>query len=205
MRRKRKEEKKMIEEKKQMPHAIILDRDGVLIKDKDFVHKVEDIELYPKVIEALQLLKGKKIIIITNQAGIAKGIFTEENYKKVCDHIHTIFRENDITITAEYYCPHHPQGTIPEYTKICKCRKPGTELFEKALKEHQLNPENCWTIGDMRRDILAGQRVGIKGILVKTGFAGKGGSGDEVVPNYIAEDLYDAIKFIKNQEQRKSD
>ncbi len=181
--------------------AIFLDRDGVLIKDKGFVHKKEEVELYPKVIDALQLLdKQTKIIIITNQAGIAKGIFSEADYKKVRDYIHAVFKENKIIITAEYYCPHHPQGTIPEYTKECRCRKPKTELFEKAIKEHQLNPENCWTIGDMRRDIIAGQRVGIKGILVKTGFGGKGGEEDEVIPHYLAEDLYDALKFIQKQE-----
>lgn len=187
-----------------MPQAIILDRDGVLIKDKGFVHKIEDVELYSQVIEALQSVDKKtKLIIITNQAGIAKGIFREENYKEVRDYIHAFLKKKGIKITAEYYCPHHPEGSIPEYTKICTCRKPETALFEKALKEHQLNPKNCWTVGDMRRDILAGQRVGMKGILVKTGCAGKGGSGDEITPDYIAEDLYDAIKFIQQQEKEE--
>jgi D-glycero-D-manno-heptose 1,7-bisphosphate phosphatase len=183
-----------------MPDAIILDRDGVLIKDKGFMHKVEELEFYPRVIEALQKVsKETKIIIITNQAGIARGIFTEQDYKKLRDHIHKIFRRNNIVITAEYFCPHHPKGTISEYTKECSCRKPASGLFEQAVKEHNLNPKNCWCIGDMRRDIIAGQRVGMKGIIVKTGFGGEGGEGDPIKPEYVAEDLYDAIKFIKKQ------
>lgn len=187
-----------------MSQAIILDRDGILIKDNGFIHKIEDIELYPQVIEALQSVDKKtKLIIITNQAGIAKGIFKEEEYKKVREHIHELFKQKGISITAEYFCPHHPQGTVAPYNKECSCRKPAPGLFQQAIKEHQLNPSKCWTIGDMRRDILAGQRVGMKGILVKTGFGGKGSSGDEVTPNYIAEDLYDAIKFIQEQEKQE--
>ncbi len=198
----KKKEQKTSKEKKQMLQAVILDRDGVLIKEGGFIYKASEVEFYPKTVEALQLLKGKKIIIITNQGGIAKGVFREADYKNVREYIHKVLRKNGIEIAAEYYCPHHPEGTIAPYNVECSCRKPETGLFQRAIKEHQLDPSTCWTIGDMRRDIVAGQRVGMRGILVKTGFAGKGGSGDEVTPNYIAEDLYDAIKFIQQQEKQ---
>lgn len=202
--RERSKKEKIDGEKKQMLQAIILDRDGVLIKDKGFVHKIKDIELYPRVIEALQRVDKKaKVIIITNQAGIAKGIYTEENYRQGRNYIHALFEKHSIKITAEYFCPHHPEGTVAPYNVECNCRKPASGLFERAIKEQQLDSKNCWTIGDMRRDILAGQRVGMKTILVKTGFGGKGGSGDEITPNYIAEDLYDAIKFIQEQEKEE--
>lgn len=183
--------------------ALILDRDGVIIESPSlsegkYTFRIEDVKIYPRVIEALKLLNKKtKIIIITNQAGIAHGKYTEEDYKKVRDFIYNIFEKNGIHVTAEYVCMHHPLGTVAPYNIICNCRKPATGLFELAIKEHGLNPNNCWTIGDMRRDIIAGQKVGMKGILVKTGLAGKGGTGDEVTPDYIADDLYDAIKYIK--------
>ncbi len=183
--------------------ALLIDRDGVLIKDAGFVHKIEDFEFYPLVIEALQLLdKQTKIIIITNQAGIANGIFTEIEYFAFRDFLHAQFNKNGIHITAEYFCPHHPKGIVVPYNVSCSCRKPATALFEQAIKDHHLTPSKCWTIGDMRRDILAGQKVGIKGILVKTGFGGQSGSGDEVVPDYVAEDLYDAVQYIKKQENK---
>lgn len=188
-----------------MTEAVILDRDGVIIEglgEGKYCFKLEDVKIYPGVIEALKLLNKKtRIIIITNQAGIAFGKYTEGDYIKVRDYIWNIFKKNGIHVTAEYFCPHHPSGTVAPYNVICNCRKPATGLFELAIREYGLNPKNCWTIGDMRRDIIAGQKLGMKGILVKTGLAGKGGSGDEVTPNYIAEDLYDAVRHIKEMEK----
>ncbi|MFA6889315.1 MAG: HAD family hydrolase [Candidatus Woesearchaeota archaeon] len=186
---------------KMVPEAILFDRDGTLIEDKNFVHKIKDLKFFPRIIEALQNLDKKtKIIIVTNQAGIGKGIYTKQEYFTFRDHIHTILKEKGITIAAEYYCPHHPKGISP-YNIECQCRKPNTALFEQAIQDFNLNPKNCWTIGDMRRDIVAGQRVGMKAILVKTGFAGKGGSDEIITPEYTAEDVYDAVKYIKKYEE----
>lgn len=180
-----------------MPEAIILDRDGTLIVDKAFVHKISDVEFFPRTIEALKHVpKETKLIIITNQAGIGRGLYKEEDYKKCRDYIHEQLKKEGITIAAEYFCPHHPTKGIPPYNKECACRKPKTELFERAIEDFALTPENCWCIGDMRRDIIPGQKLGMKGILVKTGFGGQGGDGDQVIPEYIAEDVYDAIEFI---------
>lgn len=182
-----------------MPEAILLDRDGTLILDKAYVHKIEELQFLPRVLDALQTIDKKtKIIIITNQAGIGKGIFKEEDYLKFRNHIWKVLGDKGITIAAEYFCPHHQKG-IPPYNVECECRKPKTALLKQAIKDFNLNPKECWTIGDMRRDILAGERVGIKGILVKTGFGGKGGDGDEIHPEYVAEDLYDAIEFIRKK------
>jgi D-glycero-D-manno-heptose 1,7-bisphosphate phosphatase len=185
--------------KEMVPEAILFDRDGTLIVDTGFVHQIEDLEFYPQVIEALQYIDKKtKIIIITSQAGIGRGLYTEQDYFVFRDHIHSLLNEKGITIAAEYFCPHHPTKGIPPYNIECQCRKPNTALFEQAIKDFHLNPEQCWTIGDMRRDINAGQRVGMKGILVKTGFGGKGGDGDTITPDYVADNLYDAVEFIKH-------
>ncbi len=180
-----------------IPEAIILDRDGTLIVNKEFVHKISDVEFFPRTIKALKHVpKETKLIIITNQAGIGRGLYKEEDYKRCRDYIHEQLKKEGITIAAEYFCPHHPKGIVAQYNKDCDCRKPKAGLFELAIKEHHLNPIQCWNIGDMRRDIIAGQKVGINGIIVKTGFGSKGGEGDPVTPEYVAEDLYDAIEFI---------
>ncbi len=182
-----------------IPEAIIFDRDGTLIVDKEYVHKIEELQFFPRVVEALQKIDKKtKIIIITNQAGIGKGIFIEQDYLKFRNHIWKVLEDRGITIAAEYFCPHHPKGIAP-YNVECNCRKPKSGLFEQAIEEHGLSSKNCWNIGDMRRDIIAGQKLGMKGILVKTGFGGQGGDGDLVIPEYVAEDVYDAIEFIRKK------
>jgi len=186
------------------PQAIIFDRDGTLTVDKGFTHKIEDLEFFPRVIEALKLVsKETKLIIITNQAGIARGKYKQEEYTKFRDALHKKLKENNIIITAEYFCPHHPTKGIPPFNIECECRKPAVGLFKQAIKKHNLDPEKCWSIGDMRRDIIAATRAGMKGILVKTGFGGQGGEGDEVTPDYFAEDLYDAISYIQKYEDKK--
>ena len=186
-----------------VPEAIILDRDGTLIVDKEFVHKISDVEFLPRTIAGLkQVAKETKLIIITNQAGIGRGLYKEEDYKKCRDYIHEQLKKEGVIIVAEYFCPHHPTKGIIPYNIDCTCRKPETALFEQAVKDFALNPEKCWCIGDMRRDIIPGQKLGMKGILVKTGFGGQGGEGDPVTPEYVAEDLYDAIEYIRKQEEK---
>lgn len=182
-----------------IPEAILFDRDGTLIVDKEYVHKIEDLEFLPRVLEALQKIKREtKIIIITNQAGIGRGVFKEKDYFKFRNHIHAVLKEKGIMVTGEYFCPHHPTKGIAPYNVECNCRKPKTALLEQAINDFNLNPKKCWTIGDMRRDIIAGQKLRMKAILVKTGFAGQGGEGDEVIPDYTAENLLDAIEYIHN-------
>ncbi len=120
--------------------AVFLDRDGTINYERNYIHKIEDFELISGTLEALRLLTDNniKIYIITNQAGIAKGYFTEEQFHDLTRHMLSRFEEKDCKIEKVLYCPHHQDGTIPEYTRKCQCRKPGTKLIEEVMEKENL-------------------------------------------------------------------
>ena len=146
--------------------AIFLDRDGVLNKDQNgYVYKVEDFELLPGVIGGLKKLQNHYLlIIVTNQSGIGKGIYSLEDYKSFRNHMHEKLKGDGINIQDEYFCKHHPESTIEKYRKICKNRKPGVGMFKKAQSKYNLDFSKSWTVGDKPSDIEAGLAVGTKTI-----------------------------------------
>ena len=147
--------------------AIFLDRDGVINKDKGHTHLIEGFQFYKDLFRNLKKLpQTYKIIIITNQAGIAKGIFTEKTYDKLTNFILKQFKKEKINITEVYHCPHHIDGIVKKYTKKCNCRKPATGMIEKAQKEHKLDLAKSWLIGDKETDIQAGKSSKCKTILL---------------------------------------
>ena len=136
--------------------AVFLDRDGTINIDKDYIYKVSDFEFIPGAVEALKLLQdaGYLLIIITNQSGIARGYYTEEDYEKLNDWmIKTLAEQYGVFITASYFCPHHPEAVVPAYRINCSCRKPGTALFEQAIREHDIDLSSSYAIGDKLRDL----------------------------------------------------
>jgi D-glycero-D-manno-heptose 1,7-bisphosphate phosphatase len=155
-----------------MIKAVLVDRDGTINVDKGYVYKSEDFVFLPGVIESFKLLVqyGIKIYIITNQAGIAKGYYTEGQFKKLTQYILNLFQEEGINIEETLYCPHHPEGIIPEYTKTCGCRKPNTELIESVMKGNNYEINDLALIGDRESDIDAGHKMGIRTYLVLTGY-----------------------------------
>ena len=151
--------------------AAFVDRDGTINVEKGYVHKIEDFHLLPGTLEALRLLtrNGVKIYIVTNQAGIAKGHFTEKEFQHLTDHMLAQFKKRQIRIEKVLHCPHHPNGTIPEHTRACSCRKPGTKLLEEVIDCKNIHPEESVLIGDKESDIEAGTRLGLTTYLVLTG------------------------------------
>lgn len=148
--------------------AIFLDRDGVINIDKGHVHTIKDFVFYKDVFKALLLIpKEYKIIIVTNQAGIAKGLYTEKQFLELTEWMLKKLKDKGIKIDKVYHCPHHPEGTIEKYTKVCNCRKPKPGMLKKAQKDFNLNLKQCWLIGDKMTDIKAGRTVGCKCILLK--------------------------------------
>ncbi len=143
--------------------AIFLDRDGVINKERgEYTYKIKDFVLNVGVIEALQQFTEEKylLIIITNQSGIAKGIYTHSDVKKLHEYMLELFRVKGINITAIYYCPHHPD------IGKCLCRKPGSLLIEKTIARFNIDPKQSYFIGDKDRDIVAGKAAGVRGILI---------------------------------------
>lgn len=139
--------------------ALFLDRDGVVNVEKDYLYKIEDFEFIDGILDVCRyfLNLGYKIIIITNQSGIARGYYTINDYEKLTAWMVDEFKKNGIEITKVYHCPHHP-----EISGECECRKPKSGLFLQAKDEFDIDMQNSIIIGDNQRDIESAINVGIK-------------------------------------------
>jgi D-glycero-D-manno-heptose 1,7-bisphosphate phosphatase len=148
-----------------MNKAVLLDRDGVLNRERDdYTHKINDFIVLPDVVSALKILqeKGYMLIVISNQSGIAKGVFSIADVEKLHKHLAVHLNEYGIQLKEIYYCPHHPEFGS------CICRKPDSLMVEKALARFNVDPEKSYFIGDKERDVLAGKKAGVKGILIES-------------------------------------
>ena len=147
---------------------------------------------------AIKLLNenGFKVIITTNQSGVARGYFTEEAVKEINKYIQESLAKEGAFIDRVYYCPHHIEGIIKGYSKECHCRKPNPGMIEEAVREFGIDLENSFVIGDKISDIEAGHRAGCKTILL----AGEDPLNNEKeiasMPDYIAADLYEAVSWL---------
>lgn len=154
------------------PQAILCDRDGTLIKEQHFLDSPEKMQWIPGVLSTLKELKasGIKVLVLTNQSGVARGYFGIDTVEAIHQKMQQDVKAAGGAIADFYYCPHHPQGVVQEYSYVCNCRKPAPDLFRQAIRDHQLDPRKCWAIGDRVRDIEPGLRLGMKAFLVKTGY-----------------------------------
>jgi D-glycero-D-manno-heptose 1,7-bisphosphate phosphatase len=178
----------MTEDKKQK--TIFIDRDGTLIEEVNFLHRVEDLRYFPFTDEAVRLLKenGFLIIVVTNQSGIGRGIYTEADMHRVHEQI-----QNDLTekLDAYYFCPHLPNAG-------CTCRKPNLGMIELACQDFAIDLENSWVIGDKNLDVELGINAGIKTALVMTGYGKNHLKTLEQKPDVVAENLIEAVESITN-------
>lgn len=151
-----------------MNKAVFLDRDGTINIDKDYLYKPEEFEFIDGVIESLRILQeaGYLLIIITNQSGIARGFYTENDLAVLNDWMIDKLHEHDVNIDAIYYCPHLVGAPVKKYDYDCDCRKPRKGLFTKAIHEWDLNISQCIAIGDKIRDCQPCVELGGMGILI---------------------------------------
>lgn len=176
--------------------AAFLDRDGVIIQDIDHITKEEDVALIPKAAEAIALLNKKyKVIIITNQAAVGRGMCSEEQAMKVNLRVISLLEEKGAKVDATYMCFHHAEKGVGKYKTECDCRKPKPGMLLQAAKEHNLDLTKCFMVGDKKADIKAGLSAGVKTILVMTGYGGKDNTA-EAIPDYTANDLYEAASIM---------
>ena len=167
--------------------AIFIDRDGVIVEDVGYVHRLEDFKLVPNSIEGLKLLKNYKLFIITNQSGIGRGIYNIEDFLKFNNHLIGILKKHKIKIQKTYYCQHKPEDN-------CECRKPKTKFLNDAEKEFKIDLKKSFVIGDKKADIELGENGGCRTILVLTGNGMK--TKDEIKADFVAEDLLEAAQWI---------
>ncbi len=180
---------------------VFLDRDGVISEEKVHLHKKEDMRLIPRSAEAIKILNENnyKVIAITNQPVIAKGLCTLEELEEIHKCMEILLAEKGAKLDKIYFCPHHPTvGNNPEYTKDCDCRKPKPGLIFQAQKDFNIkNLSECFMIGDKMSDIYAGRSAGCKTILVETGYGGKGGENlEDIKASFYAPNLHSAVMKI---------
>lgn len=150
--------------------AVFLDRDGTINNDNGYVYQIEEFEILPGVIEGLHLLQdaGYLLIVVTNQSGIARGYYTEQDFRILTGWMMERFKTMGIQIAEVYYCPHLPNAPIPMYRKTCRCRKPGTGLYERAVKEFHIDLSKSYAIGDKIRDCSICEKTDCRGFLTGT-------------------------------------
>ena len=183
-----------------MKKAIFLDRDGTINVEKDYIYKSEDLVFEEGTIEALKTFKNLEyiLIVVSNQSGIARGYFTEEDLNIFNNNMNEILKKNGVEITEFYCCPHHPNG-IGEYKKVCECRKPNNKTIEDAIQKYNIDREKSYMVGDKISDIEAGFKSNLKTVLVKTGYGLKDMEKIDKNETLVCENLKDFSEILKRE------
>ena len=183
-----------------MSKAVFLDRDGTLNVDVGYLHRLEDLELFPYTTDALRLLKraGYTLIVVTNQSGIAHGLI-DPGFVQIChDEMRRRLQAGGADLDALYFCNHHPRGSIKELSIECRCRKPLPGMVEDAVHDLGVDPKQSWVIGDKWLDVNLGRAVGARSILVRTGWGAE--QEERRPPNQqvdaICDNLIHAVSLI---------
>jgi len=180
-----------------MPKALFLDRDGTLILDKHYLADPAGVELIPGVAEALRRARalGYRLFIHTNQSGIARGYFSAADLDAMHRYLAGKLARWGVGLAGVYYCPHHPEGSVPALAVECECRKPRPGMLLRAAAELGLDLRRSWFVGDILDDVEAGNRAGCRTILVDLG--------SEAVPasplrrpDFVARDTIHALQII---------
>lgn len=173
-----------------MNRALFLDRDGTINVDRDYLINPSEFEFEKNVIPVLKQAykEGYLLIVITNQSGIARGFFSEEELHVLHEYIQKQAENQGFKFTEFFYCPHLKDGIVRKYSYDCGCRKPKTELLKQAIEKYNIDIQKSFVIGDKKSDILLGQAMGIKTVLVGTGY-GTGYKKSGLVSDYFIEDF----------------
>ena len=190
-----------------MTRAVFLDRDGVLNPEVlnpstgqyESPYELKDFRIYPFVPDSLRALHsaGYLLFIVSNQPGYAKGKASMENLKAIADKMEADLLSQRIEIARSYYCFHHPEGVVPEYSGPCKCRKPSPFFLQQATKDFSLNLNKSWMLGDRFSDIECGKAAGTRTILVGAAMPKDGTVLDP--PDYAARNLAVAAEIIVSE------
>lgn len=172
--------------------ALFLDRDGIINKDLGYVYKIEDFEFVDKIFDLCKffIYRGYKVFVITNQAGIAKGYYSENDFHNLTKWMLEEFNNNGIHIEEVFYCPHHPTDGKGDYLKNCECRKPNPQMLLDAQSKYFISLKKSIFIGDKKSDIDAGIRAGVSDlILIKSSYQ----------KEYDFETIKDYINYLQRE------
>jgi len=182
--------------------AVFIDRDGTMSEEVGYVNHLSRFKLLPNTASAIKLLNESEIlaVVATNQAGVARGYFEEDMILKVHDYMRAELTKNGAKLDAIYYCPHHPSVGKPPYKNDCNCRKPKPGMILQAEKELGIDLTKSYMVGDKISDVEFGQKMGLKSVMVLTGY----GIGEyeyqrkdwKVQPDFLAKDLLEAVEWI---------
>ena len=178
--------------------AVFVDRDGTIMAERAYLADPADVALVPGSRDALAALQGARfaLVVVTNQSGIARGLYTENDYHAVAARLAEVLAEGGVVIDRTDFCKHHPDFTGP-----CACRKPGTGMHRRAATELGLDPARSYYIGDKATDILPAIELGGQGVLVRTGY---GREHEATIPatTWVADDLRSAAELILSDQGR---
>ena len=182
--------------------AVFVDRDGTINEQMGYINHLSRFRILPGVPQAVRMLNrhGFLVLVVTNQSGVARGYYPLDLVKTLHQLLITRIREKNGNIDGIFFCPHHPAGSVPEFSHNCDCRKPKTGLIEQACKSFEIDLPRSFLVGDMCTDMELARRAGVPGVLVKTGY----GLGEiqyilphkTAKPAHIAEDLLDAVRWM---------
>ena len=185
--------------------AVFFDRDGTLNKEIGYLNHPSSLELYPFAGKAVGLVNRANLltIVVTNQAGVAQGLFEEPALEKIHRQLSDGIQAAGGKIDGIFYCPHHPRAIVETYRVECDCRKPGAGMLEQAATRFGIDLERSFIVGDRYVDVQAGHRVGARSVLVLTGFGKQeweaGQAQEQQQPDYVAKDVYQAVRWILQQ------
>lgn len=151
--------------------AVFLDKDGTLVENVPYNVEPDLVRLAPGVADGLRALHdaGYRLIVITNQSGVARGYFPEAALAAVNRCLNTLLADQGVFLSGFYYCPHHPDGVVPGYNRVCNCRKPKPGLILHAARDLGIDLSQSWFVGDILNDVEAGRRAGCRTILIDNG------------------------------------
>lgn len=180
--------------------AVFLDRDGTINVDSHYPHRIETMEFIPMAVDGLRLLATLPldVIVISNQAGIALGIFTKEQMSKFNAELRRRIEHSGCRIDAFYFCPHLEPSQLPQGAPPCSCSKPSPGMLLEATQEFELDLVKSFVIGDKTSDIVAGETASCTTILVKTGKGGVEDGASKIEPDHVAQNLYEASLIVKS-------
>jgi D-glycero-D-manno-heptose 1,7-bisphosphate phosphatase len=185
-----------------MRGIVFLDRDGTLIEEAGYLRDPADLRILPGVGEGLRRLsrEGFLLAVVSNQAGLAKGIFSAGEMEAVHREFVAAFAREGVVFDAVEYCPHHPEGAVEAYRRACRCRKPGTWMAERILRRLRV-PDSCprFLVGDKMSDVLMGIRIGAATALVGTGYGNEENASGErsgVAPDVFLPGMREVAGWI---------